>query len=84
MRSLALFGFLALLPAALGGAPAAAASMRAVPICTGNGAASMVLIPIGAPALPRQDSSGCCVKGCHAAGSRKPRGSNILRTEPNS
>ena len=80
MRVRAMLGILALLPAILGGVSASAASMRAVPICTGDGAVSSILIPVSVPALPGKDTSACCVKGCHAAGSRKSRGSNASRT----
>lgn len=80
MRVRAMLGILTLLPAALGGVSASAASMQAVPICTGDGAVSTILIPVSAPALPGKDTSACCVKGCHAAGSRKSRGSTAART----
>ena len=80
MRVRAMLGIVALLPAALGGVAASAARMRAVPICTGDEAVSMMLIPVSAPALPGKDTSACCVKGCHAAGSRKSPGSNASRT----
>lgn len=80
MRVRAMLAILALLPAALSGVSASAASMRAVPICSGEGAVSTILIPVSAPALPGRDTSACCVKGCHAAGSRKSRGSNAPRT----
>lgn len=80
MRVRAMLGIVALLPAALGGVSASAATMRAVPICSGDGVVSAMLIPDSAPALPGKDSSACCVKGCHANGSRKSRGSDASRT----
>lgn len=65
----ALFGLLALIPAALNVAPAAAQGM-AVPLCTGDGAARTVTVPVPSGNLPGGDQPGCCAKGCHT-GSRK-------------
>jgi hypothetical protein len=70
MKPRALFAMIALLPAALGTAPAAARGI-AVPLCRGSGAVHLVVLPTGgAPAVPSQELQGCCAKGCHT-GSRK-------------
>lgn len=69
----ALFGLLAMVPAALNVAPAAAHGL-AVPLCTGDGAARTVTLPVPADRLPGGDQPGCCAKGCHTGrdgGSRK-------------
>ena len=65
----ALFGLLALIPAALNVSPAAAQGL-AVPLCTGDGAPRQVTVPVPARTLPGGDQPGCCAKGCHT-GSRK-------------
>ena len=65
----ALFGIVAMIPAAFNVAPAAAHGM-AVPLCTGDGAARAVTVPVPSENLPGSDQPGCCVKGCHT-GSRK-------------
>lgn len=65
----ALLGLVALIPAALNVAPAAAHGL-AVPLCTGDGAARQVTVPVPTRDLPGGDQPGCCAKGCHT-GSRK-------------
>ena len=72
----ALLGLLALVPAALNVTPASAHGM-AVPLCTGDGAARTVTVPVPARDLPGGDQPGCCAKGCHT-GSRKkaPKSAN--------
>jgi hypothetical protein len=65
----ALLGLVALIPAALNVAPAAAHGL-AVPLCTGDGAARQVTVPVPTRGLPGGDQPGCCAKGCHT-GSRK-------------
>ena len=70
IRGTALFGLVALIPAALNAAPVATHGLS-VPICTGDGRTHAIELP-GAPGgNPGKDQSGCCVKGCHAGGSRK-------------
>lgn len=63
-----LFGLLALLPAALGTAPAHASSLS-LPLCEDGHAQGRVTIPLRRDSLPGADKAGCCAKGCH--GSRK-------------
>jgi hypothetical protein len=65
----ALLGLVALIPAALNVAPATAHGL-AVPLCTGDGAARQVTVPVPTRDLPGGDQPGCCAKGCHT-GSRK-------------
>ncbi len=81
MRPVSLFGLLAMLPAALGTAPAAASLQ--MPICTGDGQVHVITVAVspGKPAGPAgpaspadpagKDQNGCCAKGCHAGSSRK-------------
>lgn len=68
----ALLGMIALIPAALNVAPAAAHGL-AVPLCTGDGTARTVTVPVPSQGLPGGDQPGCCAKGCHT-GSRKKAG----------
>lgn len=65
----ALLGIIALIPAALNTAPAAAHGL-AVPLCTGDGAARTITVPVPSRSLPGGEQPGCCAKGCHT-GSRK-------------
>lgn len=65
----ALIGLVALIPAALNVSPAAAHGL-AVPLCTGDGAARLVTVPVPSRNLPGGDQPGCCAKGCHT-GTRK-------------
>lgn len=68
----ALFGLLAMLPAMANTVPARAAGMLSLPVCSGDGVARTVDVPVPAsPVRPSQGDSGCCVKGCHAPSSRK-------------
>ena len=72
MRVLQTFALVALLPAALNAAPASArAGGVAVPLCTGDGAARTVRLPLGRPDIPGADMPGCCAKGCQSGGARK-------------
>jgi hypothetical protein len=67
-----LLGIFAMLPAALNTSPAAAAarSSLAVPLCTGDGVARVVTVPVGSQDVPGRAVPGCCVKGCQS-GERK-------------
>lgn len=70
----ALFGIIALVPAALNAAPAHATTlgqMLTVPLCEGGVAHGAVSVPLGRR-LPATEPTGCCAKGCH--GSRKRTG----------
>jgi len=69
MKPAALFGLVALLPAALNSAPATARGM-VVPLCTGDGVARTLTLPLAPNELPGKEAPGCCAKGCHT-GSRK-------------
>jgi len=71
MRLYHLIGLVALLPAALNASPASAHSQLAVPLCTGDGVARTVSVPVGPQDIPGRQVPGCCVKGCHAGGERK-------------
>ena len=71
MKLVALFGIVALLPAALNTTPASARGQLSAPLCTGDGAARTVTMPVGQSGLPSSDPPGCCVKGCHSGGARK-------------
>jgi len=56
-------------PAALNVGPAAAQGL-AVPLCSGDGAARTITVPLPPRELPGGERPGCCAKGCHT-GSRK-------------
>lgn len=62
----ALFGALALIPAAIGPVPAAARTL-VVPLC-GGGSVTLPAAPAGGPADP---PAPCCAKGCHGGSQRK-------------
>jgi hypothetical protein len=68
-RPIASFAITALLPAMLAVTPASA-SVLLVPLCTGNGPARMVELPLPGKS-GRDHESPCCVKGCHSGASRK-------------
>lgn len=69
-----LLGIAALLPVAFNVAPAAAANVLIVPVCTGDGQVHLMRLPGDNPPLPGKDGAGCCAKGCHSGGSRKRAG----------
>jgi hypothetical protein len=60
----AIFGLVALVPAAVNAAVPAAPRLLAVALCGGDGLAH--------PLIPsRQDGQGCCTKACHTGNCRK-------------
>lgn len=69
MKPAAFFGLVALLPMALATSPAQAGTMTLM-ICTGNGPARSIEVPLPGKPL-RQGDEPCCMKGCHSAGNRK-------------
>lgn len=70
MKPAALFGLMALLPAAIGpAAPAQGGTVTAL-LCAEDGIARTVSIPLD-PARPGPDESRGCCKGCHGGNSRK-------------
>jgi hypothetical protein len=73
MRLAARFALIALLPATLSPA-AVSANVLQMQICSGDGQTRVLAIPLGPRVPPGEGDSPCCVKGCHAGGSRK-RGS---------
>ena len=68
MKAKALFGLIALLPAAFGPISASANALVAA-LCTGDGHSRSITIPLK-PTLPGSNDM-CCAKGCHAGGSRR-------------
>lgn len=74
MKPVALFALVAMIPAALNAAPAAASAGRgalALPLCTGDGVARTITVPVGGGGVPGREPPGCCVKGCHGGSARK-------------
>ena len=71
MKLTLLFGIFALVPAALNTTPASARGALSAPLCTGDGVARTITVPLGPSGLPNSDPPGCCVKGCHSGGARK-------------
>jgi len=65
----ALFALAALIPAAFNTAPASARPLVAA-LCTGDGAARSMNLPVGGDGPPGKEAPGCCAKACHT-GSRK-------------
>lgn len=76
MRRRILLGLCALVPAALNVTPARAGGL-AIPLCTGDGLARVVTVPVPSGEVPGGEQSGCCAKGCHT-GSRKKSGSRQI------
>lgn len=66
---LASLALIALVPAAFNIAPATAHALN-IPLCTGDGTARSLNLPLPENAPPGRDDAGCCAKGCHT-GSRK-------------
>ncbi len=71
----ALFGLIALVPAALNAAPVHGTNLT-LPLCDGGVAHGAVTVPLGHAPLPGADQAGCCAKGCH--GSRKRNGQSPI------
>ncbi len=69
MRRGTVLGLLALVPAALNASPGGAGTLS-IPVCTGDGVARTVTVPLPSGELPGREQPGCCAKGCHT-GSRK-------------
>lgn len=78
MSARMILGLLALVPAALNAAPGHAGAL-ALPVCTGDGTARVLSVPVPAGELPGRDQPGCCAKGCHT-GSRKKSTSRQIDT----
>ncbi len=76
----AVFGIVALLPAALNAAPAHTATL-AVPLCEGGVAHGVVSVPLGRP-LPGADPAGCCAKGCYGSRKRAGQKNGALPIDP--
>ena len=81
MKPTMLFGLIALIPAALNTTPGNAHSQLAVPLCTGDGVARTITVPLGQSGLPNSDPPGCCVKGCHSGSARKRAGKRLDQTQ---
>lgn len=71
MKLITIFGIVALLPAALNTTPASAHGQLSAPLCTGDGIARTITVPVGQTGLPSSDPPGCCTKGCHSGRARK-------------
>ncbi|MBU6266166.1 MAG: hypothetical protein KGN34_01415 [Sphingomonadales bacterium] len=66
-----LFGLVSLLPAAVNTTPGHSAQTLVASLCTGDGVARTLQIPVGRTGLPGGEQPGCCAKGCHSGASRK-------------
>lgn len=64
-------GLLALAPLLASPALAATRQTVGIAVCSADGTARSVQVPVGPEKLPGEDKELCCAKGCHAAGSRK-------------
>jgi hypothetical protein len=71
IRLATVLGLVALVPAAVGAAPAHQDGHLTVALCDGSGAARTVSVPLGHPDIPGAEQPGCCAKGCHTGGGRK-------------
>ena len=76
MKRRMLIGLIALGPAALNAAPARAGAL-ALPVCTGDGSARTITVPVPTGELPGRDQPGCCAKGCHTGSRKKPQSRQI-------
>lgn len=81
MKLTMIFGLIALIPAALNTTPGNARGQLAVPLCTGDGVARTITVPVGQTGLPNSDPPGCCVKGCHRGSARKRAGKRLDQTQ---
>ncbi len=70
MRVWHMLAVVALVPAAVNASPAGAAGI-AVPLCSGDGRALVVVMPVGGHDVPGKQVPGCCVKGCQSNEARK-------------
>lgn len=77
MSHRALFGLIALIPAALNAAPAHAGTLT-LRLCDGGVAHGGVTVPLGSGSLPGAETAGCCAKGCQESRKR----SRHLRIDP--
>ena len=69
MRLGAVFGIAGLVAAML--SPPTPAFARSIPICSGDGAALVLVVPVS-PATPTPDNGGHdCAKACHVGNTRK-------------
>lgn len=68
-RRLASLAAIALVPAAFNIAPVSAHALN-IPLCTGDGTARSLNLPLPENAPSGREDAGCCAKGCHT-GSRK-------------
>ena len=67
MKRRMLIGLIALVPAALNAAPARAGAL-ALPVCTGDGSARTITVPVPTGELPGRDQPGCCAAKCISTG----------------
>lgn len=73
MKSAALFGLLAIMPAAVNPAQAAPTDSRSLTslVCSGNGLARRITISADRDEPPSGDDQPCWAKGCHGGSTRK-------------
>lgn len=64
------FGLIALFPAMLNLSVAAGSNSLAVQVCSGDGQAQTVQVPVG-DERKGGEAGLCCAKGCHSGNSRK-------------
>ena len=64
------FGLIGLIPAMLNLTVVTGGQMMAVQICSGDGQAHAVQLPLGG-SDPQDKQALCCAKGCHNGNSRK-------------
>lgn len=78
MKPAALVGLFALMPAAIHPAQAAPSHPRSLTslVCSGNGLARRIAIPVDGDQPSSGDDRPCWAKGCHAGNMRK-RGSRL-------
>lgn len=76
MKRRLLIALVALVPAALNTAPAAARGL-AVPLCGGDGGPRTITLPLPAGEIPGKEAPGCCAKGCHTGSRRKSQSGQI-------
>lgn len=76
MNPRVLFALAALIPAVLNTSPAAGRSL-VVPLCTGDGVARSISVPLGEEGPPGKEAPGCCAKGCHTGSRKRTAGRQI-------
>ncbi|MDE1917782.1 MAG: hypothetical protein KGJ57_09815 [Sphingomonadales bacterium] len=73
VRLVTVLGLVALVPAAVGAAPAHDGDKLTLAVCDGLGGARTISVPLGHQDIPGAEQPGCCAKGCQTGTRKKGR-----------